>query len=151
MSKRSYRILLDTSFLLPVLGFETNRRVMNAFPRLRGHVLHYSSLSLLEALWKIAKQPQLRSPETRGQALQRIREGAESIEAWMTVTEPGAWAASEALRLYHLGHRDMIDNLLYATALEKGLRFLTVDEAFIGFLRRSGLPLHPVLLPEELP
>jgi predicted nucleic acid-binding protein len=55
VSRKILRILLDTSFTLPFLGFKTSEVVMKALPRLRGHELYYSDLSILEALWKIVK------------------------------------------------------------------------------------------------
>ncbi|MCD6443630.1 PIN domain nuclease, partial [Candidatus Bathyarchaeota archaeon] len=60
MSRRSFRgdgrrLLLDTSFLLPVIGFETSNTVMRAFEKLRLYTLYYTDLSLLEASWKIVK------------------------------------------------------------------------------------------------
>jgi hypothetical protein len=44
------RILLDTSFTLPFLGFKTSEAVMKALPRLREHELYYSDLSATEVL-----------------------------------------------------------------------------------------------------
>jgi len=55
VSRGGLRVILDTSFLLPFLGIRTDEPVMEALPRLRGHELYYSELSVLEALWKIVK------------------------------------------------------------------------------------------------
>ena len=55
MNKKDYQILLDTSFLLPFLGFKTDDIIINTLPKLRRYYLYYSDLSLLEALWKISK------------------------------------------------------------------------------------------------
>ncbi len=49
------KILLDTSFLLPILGFKTSNKIMNSFKKLSNYELYYSDISVLEALWKIIK------------------------------------------------------------------------------------------------
>jgi len=49
------KILLDTSFLLPILGFETASDMMKAFEKLDTYILCYNEISILEALWKIVK------------------------------------------------------------------------------------------------
>jgi len=53
VSRRSFqgdgrRLLLDTSFLLPILGFETSNTLMRAFEKLNLYTLYYTDLSLLE-------------------------------------------------------------------------------------------------------
>jgi PIN domain nuclease of toxin-antitoxin system len=53
------------------------------------------------------------------------------------------------VRLYSLGHRDLFDNLLYATAATSGLSFLTLDSELLGFLKKSGLP-QVAIKPREL-
>jgi len=50
VNRKSLRILPDISFTLPFLGFRTSEAVAKALPRLRGHELYYSDLSVLEAL-----------------------------------------------------------------------------------------------------
>ena len=152
MSRRGSRarILVDTSFLLPVLGYETSRRVMEAWPLLAGHELHYSELSILEALWKISKRLAALDDEERVEALKRVREGLDAIGSGMLRAETTPAAAEKALEMYIMGHKDMIDNLLYATAEEAGLLFLTVDNSLISFLKSHGLPADHVVTPEEL-
>ena len=73
-------LLLDTSFLLPILGFETSQRVMRALPRLAGHRLYYSEVSLLEALWKIVKVLKGRPAGD----IQRVVEGVQAIQDSMS-------------------------------------------------------------------
>jgi hypothetical protein len=45
----------------------------------------------------------------------------------------------EALRLYRLGHKDMIDNILYASAARLGLRLLTLDGDLKKFVLEKQL------------
>jgi hypothetical protein len=40
---------------MPFLGLATDEAIMESLPRLRGMELFYSELSILEAMWKIAK------------------------------------------------------------------------------------------------
>ncbi len=133
-----------------MLGFETSERVMRSLPRLARYRLYYSELSILEALWKISKYIQRLPEEQQGGALERVREGLEAVEEGMERVSVTAEAASLALRLRLLGHRDMVDNLLYATALSSGLRLLTVDEELRRFIASKGLPAHVLAAPEEV-
>lgn len=53
--------------------------------------------------------------------------------------EEGAHVFSEGLRLYRLGHRDMIDNILYASSVSHGLGFMTLDKELEEFIGNMGL------------
>lgn len=142
---RRLRILLDTSFLLPILGFDTSKRIISAYPRLREHELHYSDLSILEAMWKIIKRIRGTDEEVR-----RVAEGVEAMRSSMRSVAVDGESLQLAVRMYILGHKDMIDNLLYSVSLTQGLRLLTVDEELMKFIKREELPAHPIMLPEEL-
>ena len=48
---------------------------------------------------------------------------------------------SEAAKLYELGHEDVIDNILYATSVHFGLKFLTLDRKLKDFVVDKGLEL----------
>jgi hypothetical protein len=48
-------VLLDTSFLTLFLGLATDEAMIEFLPRLKEMKLFYSELSILEAIWKIAK------------------------------------------------------------------------------------------------
>ncbi|MEM2901629.1 MAG: hypothetical protein QXO32_02710 [Candidatus Bathyarchaeia archaeon] len=56
---------------------------------------------------------------------------------------------SNALKLYMAGHRDLIDNILYASSVNLGLKLLTLDEELEGFIREKDL-LENTLSPSEL-
>lgn len=140
------RLLLDTSFLLPVLGFETSQRVMRALPRLAGHELYYSEISLLEALWKIVKVLRGRPAGD----IQRVVEGVQAIRDSMSHAPMTAEAVEQAIRMYMMGHRDMVDNLLYSIALANNLTLLTIDDSLVEFIRRHKLPEEHITTPEEL-
>jgi len=55
-----------------------------------------------------------------------------------------------AIEMYRLGHRDMVDNLLYSIAVSKKLKFLTVDKDLIKFIEDHNLPREHIILPRDL-
>ena len=143
-SSRNNEILLDTSFLLPILGFETSRRVMKAFQRLGSYNLYYNDISVLEALWKIVK-----IIEGTEEQISRIEEGIRAIRDTMKYVFIDEEVLKNAIYMYKLGHRDMIDNLLYSIAISRELKLLTVDEDLIKFIEKHNLPKN-IITPEEL-
>ncbi len=56
---------------------------------------------------------------------------------------------NEALKIYRLGHRDMIDNILYASSLRLDLRLLTLDENLKEFIVSHGLT-NTLIFPDQL-
>jgi len=138
-------VLLDTSFLLPILGFETSSRVMRAFQRLNSYKLYYNDISVLEALWKIAKT--IKGTE---EELSRIKEGIRALRDTVRYAPIDEEAVKNAMHMYRLGHRDMVDNLLYSIAISKGLKLLTVDDRLVEFVKRRNLPRDNIVTPEEL-
>src|SRR5207247_2946832 len=66
--------------------------------------------------------------------LRRIIEGRKYIK---TIEDSRVF--NEALGLYRMGHRDMIDNILYAVSLHSSLRFLTADNTLREFITSKGL------------
>jgi len=146
------RVLLDTSFLLPAFGVDAGEEVLNCLElmaarreRIRAY---YSPFSLLEAvmvLLREARRGRLRLEEAAGMA----REGATKVVYGLETADTPPKAYSLAVRLYSLGHRDLFDNLLYATAATNGLSLLTLDGELLGFLREAGLP-QVAIKPSEL-
>lgn len=144
-SRASSRVLLDTSFLLPVLGFETSDRVMRVFQKLGSYELYYSEISILEALWKIVKTVKGVEEE-----LTRIEEGVVAIRESMKHAPINSEAVKNAIHMYKLGHKDMVDNLLYSIAMSNKLKLLTVDNELIEFLEKHDLTKEYIAAPEEL-
>ena len=132
------RVLLDTSFLLPSLGVEVGREVAKGLKNLdeKEAEIYYSRYSVLESLWVVAGL--LKNGEFDEK---RFSLGLRSITdgGRYRLLEEGAHAYSEGLRLYRLGHRDMIDNILYASSISHGLRFLTLDKELKNFIEDIGL------------
>jgi len=139
------KVLLDTAFLLPILGFQTSDRVMKAFQKLGSYELYYNDISLLEALWKIVKVI-----EGTEKQISRIKEGIRAIENTMIHVSIDEASIENAIYMYRLGHKDIIDNLLYSIALSKELKLLTVDKELIEFINKRNLARHNIILPEEL-
>lgn len=142
------RVLLDTSFIFPTLGIGVKPDVTRALQDLaHGNVeTRFSSFSLLESLWQAAK---LKKSATFDE--KRFLEGVKSI------LDSGAYLRSdEGFEVYRkatevagMGHRDMIDNILYANSVTNGLKFLTVDQELRSFVREHGLE-DSTVFPSEM-
>jgi len=127
-------ILLDTSFLLPIVGIRV-ARIDGILRNLRskhekGEVtLYYTDLNLLEIAWVLKKT---------GYETLIVEEGLRSIERNFKKVALKAPSILRALELREKGFKDLIDLLLYILALENGLRFLTLDRNLIEFIKRIG-------------
>ncbi len=142
------RVLLDTSFILPTLGIDTGPETSEALEKLDESEaeIHYSRFNVLESLWV---------------ATRSIHDSVFDVDRFMlglrSVMEGGRYRKvdensevfGEALTLYRLGHRDMIDNILYASAVRLDLRLLTLDGGLKDFLDGKGLG-KTLLSPDEI-
>lgn len=133
MSRKNLQILLDTSFLLPFLGIDVGEVIAGALHKLRDYELYYSELSLLEALWKIVKVVSF-------DKLDIVLEGLTLIRRDLRLAQVDEKAVRTALELYKLGHRDLIDNLLYGISLSQNLKFLTIDRELVSFVKSNNYP-----------
>ena len=140
--KSALKVLVDTSFILPALGVEVEKEVMDTIPHFRRFEVYYSELSILEAMWKILKI-------TRPENLSKVITGIESVHASYKHLPIPSGAFIRAVELYKRGHSDYIDNLLYSTAQSSNLRFLTIDQSFIEFLEKNGEHGH-IITPKEI-
>jgi len=143
-------ILLDTSFILPSLGIDTGEQTMLGLKKVNdysGEVgIWCSRFSILESTWigmKLEKQGNLnRILFERG--IKSLYRGGRYL-----IIEEGPEIFTDAFKLASLGHRDMIDNLLYSISQRQDLKFLTLDAMFRDFLEKNGLGKN-VILPEEI-
>ena len=142
------KLLLDTSFLLPTLGIETKRDVTKGIENLAHMEVRgcFSWFSILESLYAVTK---LRKTATFDKA--RFEDGLRSVLEGGNYerSEEGFGVFSRANELRALGHRDMIDNILYANSVANGLKLLTVDEALRSFVREHGLE-DTTVFPSEM-
>ncbi len=65
--------------------------------------------------------------------------GASTVAYGPEAIDESPWVFREALRLYTLGHRDMFDNILYATAVDNEIHFLTLDRKLREFIKEHQL------------
>ncbi|MGC9178897.1 MAG: PIN domain-containing protein [Vulcanisaeta sp.] len=78
-----------------------------------------------------------------------VMRGLKIINDEFILTEPTIDGYIKALRLKHRGFNDLIDLLLYATAITGNLKLLTRDKSLIQFLIREGEPVNNVIPEEE--
>jgi len=133
------RILVDTTFLLPALGIEVEEEALEVISMFRNFDVYYLEIALLEALWKILKI-------VNRKKFDRVKLGLEAIRNTYRVVIPPPDAFIDAIRIYDLGHRDIIDNLHYTTAKSLNIPWLTIDYRFIEFLESKGFETDGVIL-----
>jgi predicted nucleic acid-binding protein len=108
-------ILLDTSFLLPTLGISVSGATQQGIRILAESKteIYYSRFSILESLWVATRtiEDKTFDDQSFGLGLRSIMEGGRYARV-----EEDYEIFNEAFRLYGLGHKDMIDNILYASA-----------------------------------
>ncbi len=140
------RLLLDTTYLLPIVGVwvegvEEALLVLEKLYRSKRLEAFYTPFNLLEMIAKLSKM----EVDAR-----RVKLGLRSIRESFRVTHPTPSGYLLALQLRRRGFRDLIDLLLYATARSRGLRLLTRDKSLVSFLEKNGEDLKHVMLEEEL-
>jgi hypothetical protein len=142
------RVLLDTSFVLPSLGIGVKPDVTKGLESLaHGQVeACFSSFNILESLW--VGSSIMGSP---GFDQEKFSEGLKSV------MDSGVYEMSEedfdifrrALELRRLGHKDIIDDILYAHSAAKGMKLLTIDSKLRSFIREQGLE-DTTVFPSEM-
>lgn len=132
------KVLLDTSFILPTLGISVSGATQQGIRILAESEteIYYSRFSILESLWVAARtiEDKTFDDESFGLGLRSIMEGGRYARV-----EEDYEIFNEAFRLYRLGHKDMIDNILYASAARLGLRLLTLDGDLKKFVLEKQL------------
>lgn len=127
------RVLLDTSLLLPTLGIEVER-ADKILKRLRDHELYYSEFSILECLWVV------NSLKKKGKSdRESFETGIRSIFECYAKAEINAEIVLRAFEIYEMGHRDIVDCLLYSTASKNNMKFASLDDELKGFVKDNDL------------
>ncbi len=127
------RVLLDTSLLLPTLGVEVER-ADKILKKLRDCELYYSDFSILECLWVVS------SLKKKGQFNHETFEtGIRSMFEWYARAEINAEVFLKAFEIYEMGHRDIIDCILYSIALSNNMKFASLDDELKGFVKNNDL------------
>ena len=141
-------VLLDTSFILPSLGIDVGKEVSEGLKELADikAEIHYSHFSILESLWVAARLSTNATfdAESFSLGLRSIIEG----DRYMKVKEDSK-TFNDALKLHMLGHKDMIDNILYANTTRLNIKLLTLDNELKNFIRERGLK-NTLIAPDEL-
>jgi len=132
------KILLDTTFILPSLGIDVGEEVskgLNKLDQIKADI-YCSRFSILETLWVAARLSKTANfnPESFKLGLRSILESGRYMKV-----EEGSEIFTEALRLYIMGHKDMIDNTLYASSTQLNLKLLTLDTQLKEFIQEKGL------------
>ncbi len=154
MSFLPVKALLDSTYILPSFGIEVEGLSVEHTVRLReagvkGKVkFHCLSVVWVEVIGKICREKE------------RLREDIDNIidisvksllesgfYKWLT---PTLDAVKLAFKLRMLGHRDNVDNLLYATSVEKEMLLLTMDENFKKFLLQNNFKVDNLVSHENL-
>ena len=127
------RVLLDTSLLLPTLGIDVEK-ADKILKRLREHELYYSDFSILECLWVI------NSLKKKGKFdRESFETGITSIFECYGKAEINAEIILGAFRIYEMRHKDIIDCLLYSTALHSNMKFASLDDELKKFVKNNNL------------
>lgn len=137
------RVLIDTSFLLPAMGIDVKEEIIDTIKYFRLVEVYYLEICILEAMWIVLK---IVSPDD----LDVIKEGIKAIRDTYKQLTPPPKAYIKAYEIYHKGHKDYIDNLVYSTSLEKNINLLTIDYEFINFLKNSGYSIDNIITPKDL-
>jgi len=147
-------VLLDSTYLLPSFGIEVEglsdehiRALREAW--LKGLVRFYClSITWIEVLGKVCREA-LRAGIMPNSVIHiAIRSLFESgTYEWISLTSD---AIQLALKLCLAGHRDLVDNLLYATSITRGMILLTMDETLRTFLNKHGFKTENLMDHKQL-
>ena len=139
------KVLLDSTYLLPIVGVEVENvskalRVLRKLRKLGMLEVYYTPFNIVEILGKISKMRYDRNIVLKGLTL---------IEEEFKLTYLTAEGYMKALELKSKGFKDLIDLLLYTTSLTRNLKFLTRDAALIDFLRNLGERMENLVYEED--
>ncbi|MEM3550409.1 MAG: hypothetical protein QXV01_04880 [Candidatus Bathyarchaeia archaeon] len=148
------KVLLDSTYLLPSFGVEVEELSLDHIAKLReagvkGKVnFHCLSTVWVEVMGKICREKERLKEDIEKIIEIAVKSLLESgFYKWLTPTSD---AVKMAFKLRMLGHRDNIDNLLYATSAENNMLLLTMDEDFKKFLLQNNFKVDNVLNHETL-
>lgn len=142
-------VLLDTSFLLPTLGVDVREITSSDLELIRTASkkarFHCSYVSFVEILGLVGKESKRVDSKTVSSGLGSLL--GSGLYEW---TNPSPAAIRLALELRTKGHKDNIDNLLYATAADSKMLFLSLDDDLRRFLAKAGYDTSLIVKAGEL-
>ncbi|MCD6513500.1 MAG: PIN domain-containing protein [Candidatus Odinarchaeota archaeon] len=152
------KVLLDTSFLLPIVGIrikdikDKDLRILEKLSNEKKVTFYASDIIWVEFVGIIHRLLRRVSKNNRDDIINTISMGLSSLEQsgyinWINISRR---EIEYALLLKEKGHKDVIDNLLYSIALLRGMYFLSIDTKFINFLKANNFKTNMFITPEEL-
>lgn len=148
------KALLDSTYLLPAFGIEVQGLTDKDLEMIRevaaqGKVqLYCLTISWIEILGKVAREAYKKGINVEKQANVAIKSLTRTrLLHWI---QPPPNALLLALKLRLQGHRDMIDNTLYATASVNHMFFVTMDSTLKKFLKKQGFNTELLLTHNQL-
>ena len=138
------KILLDTTYLLPIIGIgvEGIDETIKLLKKLRekGVKYYYTHFNILEMLGKLSR---IKYDE------KILLTGLISIIEEFNQLNPTVESYIKALKLRKKGFKDLIDLLLYTTSLANNIPFLTRDKDLIEFLQKHGEETSNIIYEDE--
>lgn len=136
---RKVKVVLDTSFLLPILGVEVkevSRDDLAFLKEISSKVsLLYPSPMLIELTGKVLKKA--REQGLNSLPVEAIKGlGAILSGTFIEIINPDVQAFTLASQMWLNGHRDFLDNIAYACSITLDAYFLTLDSELVSFLRK---------------
>ena len=140
-SSRKLKLLLDSTYLLPIVGVEVEgiEEALIFLKRLRDEEkaeYYYTPFNLFEIIGKLSRL---------NYDVNRVTVGLTAIEEEFKLIQPTRQAYLKALILRAKGYRDFIDLLLYATSQTSDMIFLTRDYTLIKFLKENHEDISKIL------
>lgn len=142
------KAVIDTTYLLPFFGIKVRGLEAKDVLQLKDELrvdLYYPMLLLPELAAKIAR-------EMAKRGLRKIpRQASEALTALLAETdvgliEPRIEHIETAIMLKALGHPDIFDCILYATALHENAILITRDQELVEFLRANNLTTSNIVV-----
>ena len=149
MSSTALKVLLDSTYLLPSFGIEVEGLQNEHIIQLReavikGKIRFYClTVVWVEVIGKVFRESQrlkLDIEEILDIAIKSLLESG--FYEWI---QPTSEAVKLAFKLRKLGHRDNIDNLLYAASITNNMIFLTMNKNFKNFLLKEGYKVNNLM------
>ncbi len=136
-------VLLDSTYLLPSFGIEVEglseehiQVLREAWSKglVRFHCLSVVWIEVIGKVYREARKSGVEISDVVDTAISSLLDSG--VYNWISPTSD---ATKLAFKLHLAGHKDIIDNLLYATSITRSMIFLTMDKALKDFLIKHGL------------
>ena len=152
-STKKLKVIIDSTYILPAFGIEIigidnqdllkleNLRINNKVE------YYYSDICWIEIIPIVYKEYRKKKLELHDKTIEEV---VKSIKETLKRIEINFKAIKIAVKLKKLGHKDMIDNLLYGAAIENNYHLLTLDEKLRNFIKNKKLKSNLIINHKEL-